>query len=86
MRLIDADALLEAIENIKLYNVTPNQPVFDMNRVRADELIETINAQPTAFDVEKVVKEIDKESVWHKGFLMIHTEEAIDIVRKGGVE
>lgn len=62
MRLIDADALIKAIEDIKLYNVTPNQPVYDMNRVRADELIETINAQPTAYDMKKVVEQLQQQA------------------------
>ena len=86
MRLVDDDALIKAIEDIKLYNVTPNQPAYDMNRVRADELIETINNQPTAYDVEKVVEELDAYLTKIVGRKSALYQTIIGIVRKGGVE
>ena len=58
MRLIDADALIHAIEDIKLYNVTPGQKPFDMNRVRVDELIEI---------VKRLAEEYNNDFCeWHK--------------------
>ena len=86
MQLIDADVLIEAIENIKLYNVTPGQPPFDMNRVRADELIETINNQPTAYNVDKVVAELDEYITKIVGRKSAFYQTVIGIVRKGGLE
>ena len=96
MRLIDADALIEAIEDIKLYNVTPGQPVFDMNRVRADELIETINSQPTAYDAEKVVEQIrefvecndecEKKFYYGQGCSACMWGKMVELVKKGGID
>ena len=52
--------------------------------------MEMIDAQPTAYDVEKVVAELrhsirDYTSDYH-GVEYIEPEDAIEIVRKGGVE
>lgn len=67
MRLIDADAFKEAIgTDTKIREV----------------LCEIIDTRPTAFDLEKVVAEIEKESVVSEGYFMNFTEEVIDIVRK----
>ena len=88
MRLIDADALIEAIEDIKLYNVTPPNPPYDMNRVRADELIETINAQPTAYDVEAVVAELEElkeHGVRCKDCAFREEVDCFDLCEKGAI-
>lgn len=67
MRLIDADAFKEAIgTDTKIREV----------------LCEIVDTRPTAFDLEKVVAEIEKESVVSEGYFMNFTEEVIDIVRK----
>ena len=80
MRLIDADALLKRWK----YG-------FDHRK----SLEECIKTQPTAFDVEKVMAELEE---WTfnadinigDGTIMNHnlitSKNAIDIVRKGGVE
>lgn len=80
MRLIDIDAFKEKfIKEHELY--------FNPAEARAVHCIfDALDNAPTAYDMEKVVAEIEKESAWHDGFLRIHTEEAIDIVRSGGVE
>ena len=55
-------------------------------------VIDTIKDMPTAYDVEKVVAELDKaESVKTFGSLnsgnrLIPVSDAIDIVKRGGVE
>ena len=79
MRLIDADAFIEFIRNL------PKTENGYSREYDESDIIHYINEQPTAYDLEKVVEEINKESAWYRGFLRIHTEEAIDIVRKGGV-
>ena len=88
MRLIDADAFRryahEQLEGSKSYS--------------ADEILEMIDEQPTAYDVEKVVEEleslrIDKSNYF--GVLNVVAEkydranemlnDAIDIVKRGDV-
>ena len=83
-RLIDADALFKAVTEGKY---TTGNIFKDM------ELQQFIKEQPTAFDTEKVVEQLEEkqyayirdngdyeESKYHA------FEEAIDIVKKGGVK
>lgn len=84
MRLIDADALIEKLQR---------NSAFGMVRNAADKNVyEIIAEQPTAYDVEKVVEELDKaESVKTFGSLnsgnrLIPVKDAINIVKAGGVE
>lgn len=68
MRLIDADSFIEyANKRLDIF---------------ADELTGMINEQPTAFDVEKVVEELEEARRNREDTLT----KAISIVRKGGVE
>ena len=53
MRLIDADALVKDLS----YLYTKNHIPVDM---RAKEILTTIMEQPTAYDIEKVVKELEE--------------------------
>ena len=59
-RLIDADKLIEDlkeyVENIK--NIRDDGKCF----LTEENVLSIINEQPTAFDVDKVVKQLDKES------------------------
>ena len=76
-RLIDADALLKRWK----YG-------FDHRK----SLEECIKTQPTAYDVEKVVAELDDkaytttDTVCGGIFEAIRLSSAIDIVKRGGVE
>ena len=75
MRLIDADALLEQI--VKLNNV------YVQGRMAY-----IIDNQTTAYDVEKVVAELE-EAISHfqdNGDMRYGLQIAIDIVKRGGVE
>lgn len=54
MRLIDADTLIKDLS----YLYTKNHIPVDM---RAKETLSTIMEQPTAFDVDKVVEELEAE-------------------------
>lgn len=74
--LISREALLDTIRN-KGYSDNPD--------TMFEELMEDIESQPTAYNVENVVEELEKESVETDGFLMIHTEGAVDIVKMGGI-
>ena len=83
MRLIDADTLVKGLS----YLYTKNHIPVDM---RTKEILTTIMEQPTAYDIDKVVEELEtnkqnaleveesiKEyNVWNK---------AIEIVKQGSV-
>lgn len=87
MRLIDADALFKAVTEGRY---TTGNIFKDM------ELQQFINEQPTAFDTEKVVEQlldmrlIRVEQCHGDYEIEVMTEsnfdDAIDIVKKGGVE
>ena len=78
MRLIDADRL-----KINLYH---NKKV-----VLNDDLVKCIDDTETAYDIEKVIKELEKESftttdtVCGGIFKAIRTISAIEIIKHGGV-
>lgn len=82
MRLIDVDKL---IEDIRKRNYISNA---------LSEIFETIiDEQPTAYDVDKVVDELRQRSKEYNSGVRLHgkpeemlTEDAIEIVRDGGVE
>ena len=92
MRLIDADRLKAAIytdfsEHFTLYHDTDQTALFDMMMDDIDEI-------PTAFDKEKVISEMKKNS--HNFYPSIDhyclsqkavdLKNAIEIVEKGGIE
>ena len=98
MRLIDADRLKAAIhtdfsEHFTLYHDTDQTALFDM-------VMDDIDDMPTASDTEKVIEKIKDESsserfedvgisgnvYGHYSKEVIDTEEAIEIVEKGGIE
>ena len=86
MRLIDADTLIKDLS----YLYTKNHIPVDM---RAKGVLTTIMEQPTAYDVDKVVKEINEWTFNANidvgdGTVMNHNlivrDTAIDIVKAGG--
>ena len=81
MRLIDADALIKNLS----YLYTKNHIPIDM---RAKEILTTIIEQPTAYDVDKVVEELELHSFeLGTDSLPVHyvrLNEAIEIVKQGG--
>lgn len=85
MRLIDAD---ELIKYIKIWEIGTS--------ISSDqkEFIDCIDNQPTAFDLDKVVEQLEEERE-NVGFVKATTEasayirginDAIKIVKGGGVE
>ena len=77
MRLIDADEL----------------KVYLQEYLHYEHAIPWVDAQPTAYDVEKVVAELEDakflmppENDSHYSDDGLFLEDAIEIVRKGGVE
>lgn len=76
-RLIDADKIIDSLGNSDMD--------FAIGAV--------IDEQPTVFDVDKVVEQLDKASDYYEfdeqgkeNVQMINLTEAIEIVRGGGVE
>lgn len=74
-RLIEADKLIELLEAARAPYTAPI-----LNGV-----IKVINAMPTAYDVDKVVDELDEAKFYYDGYVINHIE-AIDIVKRGGIE
>ena len=87
-RLIGANALIEEI-NRQIRNVcTDGSWASEATTFVADRMIKLVNNQPTAYDVEKVVAELEDKTamdIFDKDWY-VRRNDAIKIVRKGGVE
>lgn len=89
-RLIDADALLQAIEENSPMNWTDSE-----SEIQADIdykcFADMVRNQPTAYDVDAVVEELENEKIVFCGVRNLEEtdtmliDDAIAIVRKGGV-
>ena len=88
MRLIDADKYTENIKNFA-DSIREKEPKF---AAVYDAIINSINRQPTAYDVDKVLKQLEDEKS-HMSLLDDELEEiyksaiddAIEIVKAGGM-
>lgn len=75
-RLIDADKIIDSLGNSDMD--------FAIGAV--------IDEQPTAFDVDKVVEQLEKRSTlakpvgWTKSYEIVILNDAVEIVKGGGVE
>lgn len=58
-RLIDADILNKCVEESRKNNCHKNRNVYINHKSEHDHFIHMICCQPTAFDVEKVVEELE---------------------------
>lgn len=76
-RLIDADVLKADLE--KAISKNEDMDCLDFLRVAS-----VIDAQPTAYDPDKVVKQIKELSI--REFGEIKTEDVIAIVKAGGTD
>lgn len=101
MRLIDVEKLLNDMKNelekaVNDENMDKDEYMVIMTSAIA--LKDFVNRQPTAFDVEKVVSELEK-SHFHTdatfdddGYCnddseeVVNLNEAIEIIRKGGID
>lgn len=76
MRLIDADKLNFSEQH---YNKSQMKAILDF-----------IDNQPTAYDVDKVVEQLKERSTlsrpvgWSKSYEIVPLKEAIEIVKAGG--
>ena len=83
MRLIDADALKKDLKSVTLSNGT---------LVNTNAVLYLLEEYPTAYDVDKVVEQLEKEknpNYREDGSLMgeraaIEIDKAIEIVKAGG--
>lgn len=79
-RLIDADAFLQNLINC------------DIGRKSLEKVIEAVKKQPTAYDPDKVVQQLEDRSTlsrpvgWTKSYEIITLKDAIEIVKDGGVD
>lgn len=94
MRLIDADKLIQEMR--KWYWDKEKQKAAE-NDVSPMDLfthlaITTVQEQPTAFDLDKVMEQLEDRSTlarpvgWSKAYEIIMLKDAIEIVKGGGVE
>ena len=61
MRLIDADKLIEKLRDFKEWENDDGRPIHTMSEIqRIDRCINFAQTEPTAYDVDKVVKEINE--------------------------
>ena len=89
MRLIDADALLKRLEKSHEYHAkTSREEVLLFRDIRI------INEQPTAYDPDKIVEQLENErKFWENAYnrnlgkeKARSYEHAIEIVKGGGVD
>ena len=80
-RLIEEDKLMQDVNN----TITEKSGAIDW--------INLINRQPTAYDPEKVVKQLEERSKEYNSGVRLHgkpeemlTDDAIEIVKGGGVD
>ena len=99
MRLIDADKLIVELKNLAKGQISscPNIAEFFVS-IRVDRIIDILNSQPTAFDVEKVVEQLGKSHFHTESTFdddgcckddseeVVNLNEAIEIIRGGGVD
>ena len=90
MRLIDGDKVIEVIKGMqKAYPIEDQRPHARGIRVALFDCRNLIDEQPTAYDVEKVIEELTDNVIDETGIdyeMDISIDEAIDIVRRGGVD
>lgn len=71
-RLIDAD------------NLNFDKQRYNKSQMKA--ILDFIDSQPTAYDVDKVVEQLENEPSCGFGFKGLYTKRAIEIVREGAVK
>ena len=94
MRIIDADQLLEALKTEPQYLMeAPRSCKSLLTNIISNhhkKVIEVIEQQPTAYDVDKVVEQLkalcNAEVDYYSSNDVIDREDALDIVKKGGLD
>lgn len=98
MRLIDADKLILLLNDYALQESPSDvESAGDRKVSRAvykaiTDCIRAVDEQPTAFDLDKVMEQLEDRSAlarpvgWSKAYEIIMLKDAIEIVKGGGVE
>lgn len=98
MRLIDADKLILHLNYYALQKSPSDvESAGDRKVSRAvykaiTDCIRAVDEQPTAFDLDKVMEQLEDRSAlarpvgWSKAYEIIMLKDAIEIVKGGGVE
>ena len=84
MRLIDADRLHDMVFKSRLTNPHANGIAHKIHNDEHNHFILMIDEQPTAYDVEAVIKELFNSAQSIYGTNIIRMEDAIEIVKRGG--
>ena len=85
MRLIDADKLIKDIELMQIFIKglrSGKSFLADMLERYIEEVKKTINKQPTAYDIDKVVEQLEETRKVYR----LAMSYAIDIVKAGGID
>lgn len=87
-RLIDADNLLFILNSVIELRKKSQRNTSDL-----DMMADYVNDEPTAYDPEKVVKQLEERSKEYNSGVRLHgkpekmlTDDAIEIVKGGGVD
>lgn len=93
MRLIDADKLIEKLRYFKEWENDDGRPIHTMSEIqRIDRCINFVQMEPTAYNVDAVMSELDKESCiarpvgWGKKKEIVELKTAIEIVKRGEID
>ena len=93
MRLIDADELILHLNDFMLQQSPID--IQDIESIKVSEVIKdcikAVDEQPTAYDVDKVVEELEEysnadEAECHGTIPVIELDDAIEIVKRGGID
>lgn len=91
-RLIDADKLLETLQDLEPHCENKDYEYGMLNTMRY-YMTKIINDEPTAFDTDKVVEQLDKASDYYEfdeqgmeHVQMLRLVDAIEIVKGGGAD
>lgn len=92
--LISRSELLKQLATEPKYSISvPKgfEALKDLIAYHHKKVIEVIGDMPTAYDVDKVVEELDNRSVfarpvgWSKSYELITLKNAVEVVKQGGV-
>ncbi len=89
-RMIDADELEGHIKILGIWDEVENKDVFT-NDIK-DAILKLIEAQPTAYDPDKIVEQISRAAFERYGNpgmggeTVVNLDDAIEIVKGGGVD
>ena len=97
-RLIDADKLIKYIEKSRKENPHIDIKIASNHNFEHFHFIKLVNEQPTAYDVDKVIEQLEKSHFHTESTFdddgccnddseeVVNLNEAIEIVRRGGMD